>query len=252
MNPYHFFCLQKKRFNEIGEKKTSRLDADEVHDLRVCTRRARAVLQLVNQVSSKKIFRTAYKSMKKVGAVFGNRRTLEVAFEGAVKYNMDGSELRNQIKASKKKIGRFFTKKQKKEISDLLEKSSKKLKKVHHFEGVLKNFIDEGEKWLTARLQSKDDFHQLRIEVKQMRYLLEVFGYKIPSLVKLQEYLGDAHDLEQLQRLLGKNLRALKDERVALSNALDIKTRALTLALKKLRQRANAECQGRTKGGVIK
>lgn len=49
--------------------------------------------------------------------------------------------------------------------------------------------------------------------MKKIRYALEAFGRPVEPLQKLQDHLGDAHDLNVLGEILGKHHKVKQDER---------------------------------------
>jgi len=55
--------------------------------------------------------------------------------------------------------------------------------------------------------------HELRIEAKKARYVLDAVGRMGGFLKPLQDRLGRAHDLEVLQARLGRSARAARDEK---------------------------------------
>ena len=68
----------------------------------------------------------------------------------------------------------------------------------------------------------KTDQHVLRIQVKKTRYILEAVGRKCEALKELQGLLGDSHDMEILQELLGAHPRAAEIEVRAREAAIDL------------------------------
>lgn len=227
--------FQKLLQSELQELSQSLLNLSvkssrkEIHDLRVLTRRLRAVFAVMNSLEESEISWMFQKRLRKLTQVLGPVRSCDVcekivlerlpdtladkakAFEFVPLYlNENRKKLRSKLLKELKNDGLYklsHEKLQKKvfEKSDLsnfgtaLERKIKKsgmrlLKSWHHFR----------QKTSLSRL------HEVRIDLKKWRYLLEIkkeclgvdLQEMLPEIRSLQDYLGNIHDLEVLQQSL--------------------------------------------------
>lgn len=82
--------------------------------------------------------------------------------------------------------------------------------------------------------------HRLRIEAKKARYVLELLGLPPAQLVVVQRGLGRWHDLEVLQRELGRNPRAAREQRTARARAMRVLDHAVETSSRSLLEAARA------------
>ena len=78
--------------------------------------------------------------------------------------------------------------------------------------------------------------HRLRVRIKKARYALEAIGKPIGPIRRLQDLLGDAHDLEILQALVGKNAKMKAEQRSLNDKALHLIEPVLQYTINQLRK----------------
>ena len=99
----------------------------------------------------------------------------------------------------------------------------------------------QGYEWeLAYRMQLKPkvptERHELRIQAKKVRYVLECLGRRSAGLESLQDHLGREHDLQVLRELtIGAKRALVADQRAARAAADRVMPRALRSAMRELR-----------------
>ncbi|MFN2339945.1 MAG: CHAD domain-containing protein [Halanaerobium sp.] len=236
----------KKEFKNL--KKGDRSE-ETIHDARVAARRLNALLEVLSIIkksnkNNKKISKTIKKSRKKLGGT----RDLQIARDFLSKNqqdiaNFDFDLFEDYYLQTQKK---FF-----KEINSFindfkLKKINKKLKKI--IKKSLKDFNDqlpldsifgeiENEKktlLLDFELLNKDDkssFHQLRKDLKKLRYKLEIMNeidsgdYNIDLYKTFQDELGEIQDIVVIKEILNNKFQSVdtKADLESLNDFLDKK-----------------------------
>jgi len=187
-----------KKFQDLEKG----LSAEEIHDKRVLLRRIFPMLAAYNIKASK------VKNGELAFNLFGKLRDIQVQLE-----NLDKSELQTEL------IGyQHFLKKREVKVQEKVRKFSKK--KVIKFPKLDKNtpidiakLIAKINKQLEKLIEKIEflnvadasDIHELRIEFKKYRYLIEILAMtesideaKINDLKTYQDLLGEIHDYEVL------------------------------------------------------
>lgn len=181
-----------KLFEVLLDNAAKNPSTKNIHDIRITMRRLSVVLNSRN--------------LKKLAKVLGKKRDLDVAIKNARLYGLSTRKLEKARKKAKKNS--------KQELKNFNPKSLKRTPQ--------KNILMDYKKMmrkLTRELfglktidMTKKQIHHLRINLKQARYGLEAIGHSQIHLQKMQDLLGGIHDLENLQKLKGKNARIKKDE----------------------------------------
>lgn len=214
-----------------------------VHDLRVCVRRLRTALWLAGH--DKKIPRLGALSgsLRNLGKILGGLRQLDVAIADAKFYRLPVGDLKVRRKEARKeadaalapKLGAALYKKLGRLVRVLNERGGGPLKGASKLLGRVKTL-----KGPSPAPGAKGEFHLFRIFMKKVRYTIEAFGLKPGPIKTLHDQLGKAHDLEVLQRLVGKNGAVLKDEILFRKRAAKIAGPAVRLARGRLAAIADA------------
>ena len=178
-----------------------------IHKLRVCVRRLRAILWLAKHSSSHLDFGKTTKLLRKLGQELGKHRELDVAIEDAHKYKVKTKKLKTKRLFITKKKKKKLTSKQRQNLIRKLQQASLQIKHQQEI-NVTPSLILLREKitpWLRRQQVSDKDLHQVRIITKKTRYALEAIGKPTKTLKNLQDLLGKGNDLEVLKALSGKN-----------------------------------------------
>lgn len=237
------FLLQVMRVNE--EQLETDLDTEFLHDYRVALRRTRSALRQMKRVFPKEIARRFRKELSSVGKISNPLRDLDVYLLNEDAYReMLPASLRDDIdplfdhlrrkrsRAFREVIRRGKSKPYRKllrEWDEFLQKpgtdgptapeaalpirevAQRRIRKKYE------RILREGNRVLE---DPKDDqLHLLRIECKELRYLLEFFSRLFPrrkirvligQLKKLQDLLGACNDLRVQERYLLEVARELR------------------------------------------
>ncbi|MGA3210196.1 MAG: CHAD domain-containing protein [Terriglobales bacterium] len=199
------------------EKASASLSADPVHDLRVSLRRCRSIAEGFQAIDPLPAWRKMRKAGKEIFSPLGELRDTQVLLEWVEKLGKSGDAVTEAIlaflrareqeqKGSLAGVLARFDRKQWQQWSQVLSLRARHIPiagLVFEYQAL--------ERWEAAhalhrqalRNRSQTAFHQLRIGLKKLRYLVENF---LPShhqrwgsdLKELQDLLGEVHDLDVL------------------------------------------------------
>ncbi len=230
--PEPFKQLLEEEFQSLSQFLASldpKISRKEVHDLRVLSRRLRAALGLVIDLEKNKTNLFFLKCLKKMTQILGPVRSCDVSekmltLEGAgdLKSKIEPFKFAQEIlKEKRKKLRKKMIKNFKRgEIFKLAQagKQRKILGKLEmsQFEKALERKVYKAAVRLLKgwhrfkRNLSLSQLHQLRVDLKKWRYLIEIkekcVGSDLQNLLQevktLQEHVGNIHDLEVLQEHL--------------------------------------------------
>lgn len=178
-----------------------------VHQLRITVRRIRASLWLAEHGSPPVSCEKIKSQLCQLGHALGKLRELDVAIQDAEKFHLKTKRLKQKRKSAQNNLRRESMIRHCLKISKGLQKiltkkmDCQKLNLNPGFTILQRKFLP----WTQKTLKANDDFHRLRILTKKTRYALEIIGKPTGPLRDLQEILGVGHDLEVLQKFLGKN-----------------------------------------------
>ena len=133
-------------------------------------------------------------------------------------YDVSSLQLTARRKSLQKKLKKLIDRDQIKTLLiklSLLEKAlcsapPELLKEAHE------DLCAELDQQLQMRVHKKKKLHHLRVVLKKARYVIESIGRPVDPIKSLQDTLGQAHDLEVLQELIGKN-KKINSERHSLN-----------------------------------
>lgn len=186
---------QIKNFENVFKKASKHPTAKRIHKIRITIRRLSVVL------NSRKL--------KDLAKVLGKERDLDVAILNAKKYGLGSKKLIEVKKSVRKKT--------------LREMKKFNIKLLHHapnanimvtYKRMMRKLNLQLEEFQKIEMTDKK-IHQLRITIKKVRYGLEAIGHPYLKLQKMQDLLGNIHDLEVLQKLKGKHKKIQTDKKVA-------------------------------------
>ena len=212
------------------------LSADDVHDLRVTTRRLRSSLSVLRHCSDLSDAK-ARRELRALGRVLGERRMLDIALGDAKRYGVDTDAIEKRREWADAGLRRALKPARVKALLAHLREAEKSMAQASFDR--LAHWLESLEWEIAYRLmvapRAPDERHDLRIQLKKVRYVIESLGRRSPSMQKLQDALGKEHDLAVLQSLAGRIARASRDERAARKRADRIRPTALRSAMVNLR-----------------
>lgn len=207
MNDVFFHKLSKdaSQLERLIAKTRKSPKPDNVHDLRVQTRRSRARLWLLKDALPGKQLKPIRKELKQIGRALGERRKWDVAKEDAQHYGLALKGKQREQKDANKSLKRVLGGCKKKNLKQNFEKIAQ-LAEEKVSKSDLERRVNGLKKYLEKNIrripESAESRHALRIQVKKARYLLENFHCPTEGLKKLQDCLGREHDLETLEKLI--------------------------------------------------
>ncbi len=207
------------QFLKLRKKVHHHPDSDNVHDLRISARRLHTLIKLFD-------LDPFAKPLKKAVNRLGKLRDLDVSIAQAKEFGLDTGDLKIERKKQRKKVKNFFTKQQQKIIEKIKHHAFVSLKDrpEKDLEGVVQDYKNQMGEWRRVNL-GRENFHQFRVALKKARYLLESQGKKVKELVKLQDLLGDIHDLEVLTEKKGTTEAIQKRKLEEFEEAVKLKSR---------------------------
>lgn len=241
---------QAAQFERLARTTQRSMSVDGVHDLRVLTRRVRACVWMARRIHDAASLRKLRRALRRVGRALGERRMFDVAVEDACAYGMDAVALEvprahaGAVAARRLKAGR------RDEIVRLMRKAAKALagRESTALAGGLELLRGRLQAALDQAPQGKAEQHELRIQAKKVRYVLEILGRPVDKLKSLQSELGRAHDLEVLQELLGPHEQAAADESTAWTMARGLMRETVAEAMGELNACSAALQAGKRNG----
>lgn len=218
------FALSTSLADELTKLK-HRVSRERVHKSRVALRRWFSVWIVLDEDGwSRKRFRKGViKPLRKLLKKLGDVRDLDVNIELARKLDCEKpviKRLARQRRKARKKLEKLIKATDWPSLTagihDYLAQTAEDLtlalgtkdKKIDTAYAHFDRYIDRLEKRVKRMVKtakSPEALHQLRLSIKQWRYLLvECFGLSNNELVMSQQYLGDIHDLDRFRLVLTK------------------------------------------------
>jgi CHAD domain-containing protein len=173
----------------------------------VTTRRLRASLWVLRHCAESDRAGEAHRDLRALGHVLGERRMWDIAARDAESYHADTSTIGKKRKRAHAKLRRALRGGR----VDKLQKELRKLEKTIPAL-MLERLVPwlQGYEWeLAYRLQlspkTATERHELRIQAKKVRYVLECLGRRSAGLERLQDHLGREHDLYFLREITARS-----------------------------------------------
>lgn len=270
----HLRAILEKRLGQLAEAMDHALRAqgvEAVHDLRVASRRLRAFGVTFHELLPEKTRERLEKKLKRVTRAVGPLRDLDVQLElvagrvGGASSELDRAALEHllehlevQRKQGLRRAERRLGKVDLDAISRQVWRASKAVDAQlgerdaeEVVRSVLAGLVDDAASQApSGGVEDPERLHLLRIDVKELRYALELFepllGTRFEALharaTTLQELLGGYHDLVVLAELVGERSAKLRErKREALARGLDHAFEALVAERKALFDRFTSQ-----------
>jgi CHAD domain-containing protein len=207
-----------ERAADLASKVSQDWDAEQIHDLRVALRRSRTMAEALNEVNPAPGWKKIKKSSRELFQALGDLRDTQVESSWVKKLGNPGDPLRKQmlrvLSQQQRKHRRFASR----ALDDFDRKAwcrwSRKLSSKARFFPVgsvvyqrlaLARLEQAVELYgLARKKRSSVAWHRLRIGIKHFRYIVENFlphRYEVwaEDLKRMQDLLGDVHDLDVLR-----------------------------------------------------
>jgi len=249
------YCATALLPNIITLKKTARnilkrSNIEDIHDLRVSSRRIRTVLDLFSEYLPNKKLKFWEKEIRTITKSFGSVRDLDVQIDliDEIYESTEDNKIRSGLRRIRMRLKQKRKQKQAntKKITSLILDSTSIVEMNTWAEAALENSAGEiflsselfrlGYKQIQTRLDEfifyevfmfdptrVKELHQMRISAKQLRYALEVFSnlyehktdFALDIARQAQEYLGNIHDsdvwIDFLPNFMIKEMKRIND-----------------------------------------
>lgn len=225
-------------------------DIEELHDMRVATRRMRTAFDIFSPAFDPKIMKHYLKGLRTIGRFLGAVRDMDVILEHALNYQRKMDEdtrpgLEPLIRAWKQVIHKKRSKMTRhlqsenyhtfKNEFNLFLQAPEQIKPIIEVSGLDSHLRDIVPVLVYSRYASVRAYesilptasvaqlHALRIEFKKFRYVLEYFreilgdqvSHAITELKQMQDHLGELHDTDVACQLVKDFLSDWEEEQLA-------------------------------------
>jgi CHAD domain-containing protein len=213
--PANRFRKHVKIFSKGLLAQSKHLSFEGVHDLRVSTRRLRALIRLLEKNTSYRVPEVSRHGLKKLGRVLGIRRQWDVTLKGARKYHLSESALLKDQRAAGAELQKILRRPEIQRLPLELRLYGQSLgaERVSVQKKKLRKIRRELKAWLQKKHFSKNELHKLRVSMKKIRYVFESLNIPVEKLKELQDRLGTCHDLMVLSKYFDQPKQVLKEER---------------------------------------
>jgi len=233
----HDWAKRLDTFGKLATTDPDKLSNDDVHDLRVTTRRLRASLWVVRHSMIDAHAEHGHRELRSIGEALGERRMWDIALGDAEHYGADTSEIEKERRRAQATMRRALRHARVHKLVTSLHKLEREIPGLM-LEKLLP-WLREYEWELAYRLgqppKTPTERHELRIQAKKTRYVLECLGRRAPSIEKLQDHLGREHDLHVLREIIGAKRALVRDAKTAQARADRVMQPALRSGMRQLR-----------------
>ncbi len=212
------------------------LDEKSIHDLRVSTRKLRMLLWIIKNGTPLKIPKALEHRLKSLGHALGRRRQIDVLIHDAEHYGFSARLHEQSRKSETLALKRWLSAHSQNQTIKSLHQVRQELvtQSEVHQKRVLKKAFKKLNLARSHFPRTPEKIHQLRIQAKKARYILEGFKKPCRPLKTLQEQLGRFHDLEVLKSTLGPSKRmtcVIKDQKHLLKSCRNLTVQLNSLAI---------------------
>jgi CHAD domain-containing protein len=208
-----FLKGQRKAFKTLSAALSKkRPDMDDLHALRVTTRKIKSIIWLLKSSDIAKKSKLN-KNLKELAHILGQVRELDVGITDSKKFGLHGARLENQKHKALKNLNTHLQSKKFRKIQHELKDFQKEIEKSDQLEISGAVTIMKSKLHGNGRKQpsSKPALHRMRRDFKRARYILEIFDRPVSPLKTVQDKLGRIHDLELLEKMCGRHKMVTKE-----------------------------------------
>jgi CHAD domain-containing protein len=211
---------QTRRLESLLDKPRKAASGKRLHQLRVLTRKIRALLWLAWGEKAPKAPARLEWLLDRLARRLGKLRTLEVALLDAKRFHLKLPKIKEQLKRDRKNLRLRSATQQR--LESLARESRRDLKRHPPSLGLLRRrVLGLSRALLAAPNPAKRDLHPIRIELKRLRYALEALGLAEGKLPLLLAALGELHDLEALEKMAGPNEALIRQQKALAQKVRD-------------------------------
>ncbi|MFP4021105.1 MAG: CHAD domain-containing protein [Halanaerobium sp.] len=244
---------KRKNYNQEFKKlKKGDRSEDTIHNARVAARRLNALLETISIISNspadKKLKRKIKNSRNKLGGTRDIQITKNFLInnkEDLINFDFDLFEdfyhqaQKESLKEAEQFIKNFKRKKMNRKLKKVVEKYFKNSPQKISLANIFHKIKDEKELILSEfdllNRNDKSSFHQLRKDLKKLRYKLEILNeinvgdYNIDNYKQFQDDLGQIQDIVVIKEILNDRSKAAKSKNdlIKLNEFLDNKQNKL-------------------------
>jgi CHAD domain-containing protein len=221
----------------LARTRRGNLPVEDVHRLRVTTRRLRSSLSVLRHSVDRDLADATRRELRALGRALGERRMWDIAIRDARVYGAPVRGLMLRRTRSNVKLRAALARKRVQSLLAGLEEAEKAIPAIKPAQ--LARWLGSFEREFARRIQhpprTTETRHRFRIRVKKTRYVIESLGRRSRLLEQLQEHLGKEHDLVVLQSFFGETPAMHRDEMRARLQADRVFARAVRSAITNLR-----------------
>ncbi|MGM0549380.1 MAG: CHAD domain-containing protein [Bacillota bacterium] len=227
---------KRKNYNQEFKKlKKGDRSEDTIHDARVAARRLNALLETLSIISNSSADKKLKKKIKNSRKKLGGTRDIQITKsfliknkEAIINFEFDLFEdfykqvQKESLKEADQFINDFKRKKVNKKLKKAVDKYFKNSKKKISLKNLFRKIRNEKELLLSEfdllNRNDKSSFHQLRKDLKKLRYKLEILNeinagdYDIDNYKQFQDDLGQIQDIVVIKEILNDRYKAAKSK----------------------------------------